>query len=232
MVSRIIALVLLSSLVLGLALAFREPSLALRLKPKKGRTYHFRLTVEREKPKEVGALDEDVYIVRSDAEAVVTNVTLTGMTIDGNDRSEELKKILPGPTAIMPWDALSRRTGEAKGLTFRGGGDPLIMSYLAEGGIYLGYFLEEPVKVGDKWDGSTTATGGCTGGTFKLVSIEKDVVTLDVTDIAMNGSKQIGPMTMTIDRETGLPRKLEYTAESLRTGRRSHFVQQMIDNAL
>ena len=135
--------------------------------------------------------------------------------------------------ARLPWTPLSRRTGMATGYSMQYP-KPDIVPYLQEAGIYLAFFKQEPVKPGDSWEGSTTATGGCTSGTFTFKGVQtshgKTFANLEVTKImfVQPTVEQAGPMRMLVDLSTGLPKVVDYKVRDRKTGSTTHFRQTLV----
>jgi len=46
-------------------------------------------------------------------------VRLTGLTIDGKDRTSDLRAIIGDQAVVMPWTVYSTRTGEMSGLNLK-----------------------------------------------------------------------------------------------------------------
>ena len=94
--------------------------------------------------------------------------------------------------------------------------------------------LIENVKPGDKWNGATTATGGCTGATFNFKEVKsvkgKDLAYFDVTNIMFinPADNQVGPMKMVVDLSTGLPTLVDYKVKNSKSGVTSHIREMAI----
>ncbi|MCW5940659.1 MAG: hypothetical protein KIS66_00410 [Fimbriimonadaceae bacterium] len=128
---------------------------------------------------------------------------------------------------MLQWTPLAVRTGDARGFALRHV-DPEIAPFLAEAGIYLCQFPPNPVRPGDSWSGSTTATGGCTSARYRYRGMERGRALFELTDIRMSSHEQIGPMTMTVDPAAGIPVRVEYRVRGRQTGRISRFVQVLV----
>lgn len=197
----------------------------MRLKVKPGQVYDYVLTVERLDKNEKGEISERAEVTKIDPDGTIyMDASVSGLKINGVDKSEDLQKILGNQKATIPWNDMSQRTGFLKPLKFQPG-DKKVMAYLGECGIYLAYFKKEPVKVGDSWNGVTTATGGCTSAKFTLTDLKANLAYLDVTDISMIDFKQVGPMKMIVNLDHGMTELVEYTAKHNETGNRLKFTQ-------
>lgn len=210
-----------------LAILAKPESYLMRLNLKPGQVMKYRLHMET--PKSKADLISTFQISKVEDGVFSMDSRLTGLTIDGKSATKALNEVCGGQVATLPWNTLSRRTGTMVPFNVKPG-HPELMPYLSEAGIYLACFPRQAVKPGDTWIGSTTATGGCTSGTFKLASVKskegKRLAVLEVTNIAfLNDAEQVGPMTMVVDLATGLPLRVEYKAKDSNTGRVSRFLQ-------
>ena len=211
-------------------LATSDRGLLLRLNLHAGEKFAYNLLVERSKPKESGALTMNYKVAKVDGNTIYIDASFSGLKINKKDRTKDLKAIVGNQTVTMPWTIYSRRTGSMTPLHMQPG-KPDVMSILSEAGIYLAYFQKQSAKIGDSWDGSTTATGGCTGGMYALKQVKtirgKKLAYFDVTGIrfADPANRQIGPMKMIVDLSTGLPTIVDYKVENIKTRRLSHFRQ-------
>lgn len=208
------------------ALLISAAGTTMRLHLRQGDLFEFTLKVERQNPTESAELRERVRIDRVERDQVTMRIRLTGLTIDGKDRSADLRQILGSQDVLMPWNLYSRRVGGLTPLRI-GKGDPKVLSFLSEAGLYACYFSADPVEPGDRWNGSTTATGGCTSGVFEFTKLHNNLASFEITDIDMASSTQIGPMQMTVDLTHGLPTWVNYTVSDKRTGRQSSFEQRL-----
>lgn len=225
------ALAALAMLGLSSALPSQEKGVTMRLTAKPGSTYRYRLTIEKRPPADKASLTSTFRISAGKGSTLNMECTLDRLEINGRDRTPELKSACGGQTAVLPWTNLSRRTGQTKGFHMTPGKAD-VDACLMEAGIYMPCFQSGPVKLGDSWPGSTTATGGCTGGkfTFKQKTKYKDRTTylFEVSRIAfLNGEKQLGPMLMTVAADTGMPIRMEYWVQNAK-GAKTHFLQQLI----
>ncbi len=210
---------------LVLAMFDSPPKLSLRLNLRAGQEFAVSLKVDRDKPATSGEIRESVRVMEVDNRVTTLRCTLTGMTLDGKDRSADLARMLKAPAVTFSWTDQAQRTGEMIGLEF-GTPNSELMPLLQEAGLYLCEFPSRAVGVGDSWRGSTTATGGCTSGTYTLKALKKDLAEIEVTNIQfLVPVEQQGPMKMVVDTKTGLPTRVEYRVKGQRTGRISHYVQ-------
>lgn len=211
-------------------LAAYAASYTFRLHLHVGQVFDTTLRVERQNPVEVGELKQRAEIVSVSDGVITMRVRFAGMTIDGKDRTKDLRAIVGQQAVDIPWTEYSTRTGEMTQLQLKRG-DAKVMSFLGEAGLYLCDFVQPAVGVGATWQGSTTATGGCTSGQFTLRQISnqggRTLAFFDVTDIRMFTSTQIGPMKMTVDLANGLPTYVAYTAQDNKTRRRTKFEQTL-----
>ncbi len=68
-------------------------------------------------------------------------------------------------------------------------------------------YPEKALRVGDSWTDERTAQGMVTKSTYKVKSISKDIVALDITgEVSGIGTGKLSG-DMDIDRETGVPKK-------------------------
>jgi hypothetical protein len=155
------------------------------------------------------------------------------LTVNGKDRTKDLNAVWGGQVAKLPWTTLSHRTGVATSYETNGAKDD-ILPFISEAGIYLASFKQNPVKPGDSWDGATTATGGCTSGTFTLTDVKtvhgKQLAYFDVTKIMFVNPAidQLGPMHMVVDLSSGLPTVVDYKVKNRTNGRIRHFRQTLV----
>jgi hypothetical protein len=222
------------TLLCGLALLVRpEPTYTLRLNLHQGQVIKYKLLVDRDNPKESGEFDSSYTITDVKENLIEMDCRATGLKINGQDRGKDLDAAWGGQVAKLPWTPLSRRTGIATGYDAQNI-KPDMVPILNEAGIYLAYFQRQPVKVGDSWPGSTTATGGCTGGRFTLTKIGTDhgkqMAYFDVTRIgfADPANKLVGPMHIIVDMATGLPTVVDYKVRNNDSKRTSHFRQELV----
>jgi hypothetical protein len=208
------------------ALLFGVAGTTMRLHLNRGDLFEFSLKIERQNPPEKAEIQESVKIESVERGVVTMRIRLAGLNIDGQDRRADLRQIIGSQDVLMPWDRYSRRVGGMTGLRL-GKGDPKVLAFLAEAGIYACYFSADPVKPGDRWNGATTATGGCTNGVFEFTKLDNSIAQFQITDIDMAASTQIGPMTMAVDLKHGLPTKVRYAVKDNRTGRRTDFEQTL-----
>jgi len=205
----------------------------MRLKLHEGEVIKYDLLIERDKPKQSGVFSSSYTIAKIHAGTIDMDCRAIGLKIDGKNRTSDLNKAWGGQVAKLPWTELSHRTGMAIGYNAsKANGD--IIPYLYEAGIYFPYFKRDAVKPGDTWVGSTTATGGCTDGTFTLKQVKtehgKQLAYFDVTDIKFldRSNAQLGPMRMVVDLSNGLPTVVDYKVKNSSTGRTSHFRQTLV----
>ncbi len=116
----------------------------LRLQPAAGSTYEYVLRIERPASHEHGELHERIAIRKKGGD-VIMHIALTGLTIDGRDRTKDLEAIIGRQTVDLPWTEFCNRSGEMSPLDLKPG-DPKVMSYLAEAGIYAGSFVTRAVS--------------------------------------------------------------------------------------
>ncbi len=202
----------------------------MRLNLKSGQIIRYRLLIERDKPKETGEFDSSYTISTNQPDVIDMDCRATGLKINGKDRTADLNKAWGGQVAKLPWTTLSRRTGMETNYEAKSAKRDVI-PFLMEAGIYLAFFQKGPVKPGDSWDGSTTATGGCTSGHFTFTGVRqvkgRQVADFDVTNIMFldQADEQVGPMKMVVDLSSGLPEAVDYKVKNGKTGRTSHFRQ-------
>lgn len=205
-----------------LAILAKPEGYLMRLNLKPGQVVKYRLHME--KPTAKADLVSTFTVSKIESDVITMDSRLTGLTVNGKDATRALNEVCGGQVATLPWNTLSRRTGAMVPFNVKPG-HPELMPYLSEAGIYLACFPRQAVKLGDTWIGSTTATGGCTSGTFKLAGVKRGMALLEVTNIAfLNDEEQVGPMTMAVDLASGLPTRVEYRVKD-KAGRVSHFVQ-------
>ena len=228
-----IALALCATLSVASAWGADGKGYVLRLNVHQGQIVRYRLVIERDKPRESGEFDSSNTISGVQRDVINMDCRATGLKIGGKDRTADLKKAWGGQVAKLPWTTLSRRTGMATGYEAKSAKKDVI-PYLEEAGVYLACFQKDPVKPGDSWDGSTTATGGCTSGHFTFKGVRKEkgkqVADFDVTNIMFinQADAQVGPMKMVVDLATGLPKVVDYKVKNQKTGRTSHFRQILV----
>lgn len=205
----------------------------MRLDLRKGQVIRYKLAIERDKPRESGEFYSSYTISEAKHDLINMDCRATGLKINGKDRTADLEAVWGGQVAKLPWTTLSRRTGMATGYKMQTPKAELL-PYLEEAGIYLAFFQKDPVKPGDSWDGSTTATGGCTNGRFTLEKVKtergKQVALFEVNHIMFvnPADEQVGPMRMVVDLKTGLPDIVDYKVKNRKTGRTSHFRQTRV----
>lgn len=216
------ALTVLAALVLAPASPY-----TMRLKLQAGQALRYRLSVERDGPKTSGKILTDVAIKEVRQGILTMEATLTGLEIDGRDRTADLRKIVTQPTVTFSWTNRAQRFGGMTPLEMSSSNSD-IMPFLSEAGLYLCDFPAQAIKPGDEWDGSVTATGGCTSGRYRLVEVKKNLAYVEVTEIGMAYCDQLGPMKMTVDLTTGVPESIEYTVRGKTSGRKSHYVQTLL----
>lgn len=211
---------------IALAMIDAPQNALLRLNLDKDTEYAVSLKVERDKPKTSGEIRQVVKVAKVNLR-VTLECRLTGMTIDGKDRSSDLARMLAKPTVTFDWTDRAQRQGEMTALAF-GKVNEDLMPLLQEAGLYLCEFPANPVAPGISWRGSTTATGGCTSATYTLKNLQKHLAEIEVTDIQFLAPvEQIGPMKMTVDTRTGFPTRVEYRVKGQKTGRISHYTQTL-----
>jgi hypothetical protein len=224
-----IEIMLLPAMSLAVALAQPAGKYVLRLHLKPGQVFDASLQVQRQSPIETGEIRERIEIGKVQNGVITVRVQITGLSINGRDRQADLNTILGKQVIEMPWTEQSGRTGPMTQLKVHAG-NPEALALLGEAGLYLCAFVGPAVKPGDSWNGSTTATGGCTSGLFTLKDFStkdgKQFAIFEITDIRMFTSTQVGgPMKMTVDMATGLPTFVSYSARDNETGRISTFEQ-------
>lgn len=219
------------ALTLCLSAPGKPTAYALRLNLHQGETFRCKLLIERDKPKKRAELLTTYTISKVDAKGVMyMDCRNTKMTINGKDRTKELNTACGGEVATFPWTPYSRRTGTATYMHFRPASEEFY-SFMRDSGVYLACFQRQDAKVGDSWEGSTTATGGCTGGIYRLREVKqvggKQLAYFDVTKIRFlnEGDTQVGPMHMIVDLSNGLPTVVDYKVKNTKTGATSHFRQ-------
>lgn len=206
-----------------------QPSQMVRLRLHPGQVFQVSLRVERDGPKTNAEIRHTVSVKNAQSGILTLHDDLKGMTIDGKDRSADLKKALSVSAVTFSWNDRAQRTGDMTGISIARN-DPQLMPVLQEAGLYLCEFPEKAIKPGDSWYGSTTATGGCTMGKYTLREFttdnEKRVAIIEVTDIRFQVDvTPVGPMVMTVNLKNGLPEKVEYSVRGKKSGRISHYVQ-------
>lgn len=212
---------------IALAIIDAPQNALLRLNLDQDTEYAVSLKVERDKPKTSGEIRQVVTVAKVNPGTVRLECRLTGMTIDGKDRSSDLARMLTKSTVTFDWTDRAQRQGEMTTLAF-GKVNEDLMPLLQEAGLYLCEFPAKPVAPGTSWRGSTTATGGCTSATYTLKNLQKHLAEIEVTDIQFLAPvEQIGPMKMTVDTRTGFPIRVEYRVKGQKTGRISHYTQTL-----
>lgn len=197
--------------------------LRLNLKPKQ--TFDVVLKVDRDKPNTTGEIHQKLTVKSIDRGTIWFEDTLVGLSINGRDRTADLKRILSNQSVTFGWNSRAQRIGDMSPLGIRERDDE-IFSVLGEAGLYLCEFPESPAKPDSVWMGSTTATGGCTVGKYRLKDWVEDHFNVEVTDIQFQVPVDpVGPMKMEVDSKTGMPRKVEYSVRGRKSGRVSHYVQ-------
>jgi hypothetical protein len=230
---RLFVSIALSCLALAAVAAENKTGYIMRLNLHKGQVIKYKLLVERDNPKISGVFSSSYTITDVHLGVISMECRATGLTVDGKDRTKDLNAVWGGQVAKLPWTTLSHRTGAATGYETNGAKDD-ILPFLSEAGIYLAYFKQNPVEPGDSWDGATTATGGCTNGTFTLTDVKKvhgqQLAYFDVTKIMFVSPTidQVGPMHMIVNLSTGLPTVVDYKVKSRKSGRTSHFRQTLV----
>lgn len=218
-------MILTTLLALGLA------PITMRLILQTGQVLKFSLTIQRDRPKLTGEILETVKITRVQGGILTMDATLSGLTIDGKNRSADLKQTLSQPTVTLSWNAFGQRSGGMSPLKFD---RPVasIMPWLGEAGLYLCEFPNRAISIGDRWMGSVTATGGCTSGKYQLKGLSdvggRRMASVEVTEIGLYSGEQATPMTMIVDLKTGIPESVDYSVVSP-TGVRSRFVQRLLN---
>jgi hypothetical protein len=204
---------------------------ALRLNLHQGDTFKCKLLIERDKPKRRAELVTTYTISKVDSKGVMyMDCRNTRMTINGKDRTKELNTACGGEVATFPWTPYSRRTGTATYMHFRPASEEFY-SFMRDSGVYLACFQRQDAKVGDSWEGSTTATGGCTGAIYNLRDVKttkgKQFAYFELTRIRFLNSKdvQVGPMRMVVEVSNGVPTVVDYKVKNTKTGVTSHFRQ-------
>ena len=217
-------------LTIAAALILNSPdakTYSMRLNLRAGNTFSYKLLVERDKPKTTAEFTNTFKITRVDGNTMYMDGKFVKLKIDKKDRTRDLKAIVGNGAVTWPWTIYSRRTGSVTHMEIHPGKED-VMNFLAEEGIYLAYFQRQEVKPGDKWNGATTATGGCTGATFNFKEVKtvkgKDLAHFDVTNIMFinPADNQVGPMKMVVDLSTGLPTLVDYKVKNSKTGVTSH----------
>jgi hypothetical protein len=202
----------------------------MRLNLHKGSSIKYKLSIDRTNPKESGVMFNTFKISNVEGNTLYMDCYVDKLKINNKDRTKDLKAVVGDRPVTLPWTIYSRRTGTV-GRREIYPGKPDVMAMLREGGIYLPYFQRQEVKPGDRWNGSTTATGGCTGATYNFKNVKsvdgKNLAYFDVTEIRFlkPEDKQIGPMKMIVDLSTGLPTVVDYKVKNSETGQVSHFRQ-------
>jgi len=205
----------------------------MRLHLQQGQTFAYKLSIDRSNPKQSGALTLNYKISRVDGDTVYMDAKMAKLSINGKDRTKDLKATVGDQVATLPWTTTCRRTGMMKAFNMNPV-KPDIMPFLVEAGIYMPYFQKQEVKVGDTWHGSTTATGGCTSGQFHFTGTKdsgnKHLAVFEVTNIFFldRDNEQVGPMKMLVDLSTGLPTVVDYKVKNKKSGCVSHFRQTRV----
>jgi len=172
-------------------------------------------------------------ISKVDANTIYMDASFARLKLNGKDRTKDLRATVGSQTVTMPWTIYSHRTGVMSPLHM----NPVkqdIMPILSEAGIYLAFFEKQPVKIGDSWEGSVTATGGCTSGTFTLRKVRAEhhtqLADFEITHIMFidSADEQVGPMRMTVDLSTGLPTTVEYAVKNSKTNRMTRIRQMCV----
>ena len=215
-------MLLVSSIILATVSA-----LPLRLNLQKGDQFDFLLTVNRHSPEETGTLTEHVVIAKVQGDTITMNITLTRLSINGVDRTSDLKKAVQNQVIAMPWTTQAMRTGSMTPLAIAQNSPKDVLAMLAEGGLYLCQFPKGPVTVGQSYSGATTATGGCTNGQYTVREIMPGRVRFEITKIAMRNCTQVSPLEMWVSTTTGLPTIMRYSARGNKSGRLYEFEQKL-----
>lgn len=204
--------------------------LVLSLSPKQ--EFSFSLAVEREKPVASGTILFKVKVRSARSGHYVLDDDIVGLTIEGKDRTGDMKACLEKPSVSFEWNSRGQRAGAMSPLSFRKSMPADMAGVFSEAGLYLCEFPSTAVKAGDSWPGSTTATGGCTSGLYTLKGFRfvkgKEVADVEVTKIAMSLAEQVGPMKMTVDVVSGVPITVDYKVRGKKSGRISRFLQTWI----
>lgn len=210
-----------------------EPKVTMRLNLLQGQKFTYVLVIDSERLKTHTEVTHKATISDADRDSLTMDVQIAGITINGKDRSKDLKKVLSNDTATLGWDRLSRRNGAMTGLNFAQPETDLTPA-LSECGIYLCQFPQDAVAPGSTWRGATTATGGCTSGTYKFLSKTtengREVAKFEVSKIGMSQSTLLAPMKMTVDLASGLPIYVDYSVKRNQTGKKVHFRQVLTLN--
>jgi hypothetical protein len=230
---------LLGSAITLVAMKAPQQGQTLRLNLKPGQVWTYKLAVERPNKARSGEMVNRFKVTKVDNNVIILQGNVVGLRQGGKDKTKELN-ILMGPRpATIPYDHLSRRVGQLIPLENREA-DPKVRAKLGEeeyinvalligeAGLYHGHFKQEPVKPGDSWIGSVTATGGCTSATFTYKGSKGNIAHFEVTDIAMDRHDQIGPMKLQIDVNSGMPVYMEYRVKQRQSGLESKFVQTLV----
>lgn len=154
------------------------------------------------------------------------NAKFVGLTIDGKDRSADLFKVLPNPVVRMPWTRSATLGGRMSDLEVRESKDTLLMQAIGEAGLYLCAFPTTAITQGESWQGSTTATGGCTSATFTLSKFDRGHAYVNLSKVALRAASLKGAFLMVVDIQTGLPKDVSYTVVR-KSGRVSHIRQRL-----
>lgn len=226
---------MLSALVCYTAFAIGTPetkAYTMRLNLREGQSFKYKFLIERDKPKVSGEFINTFKISKVDGNVMYMDGKFEKLKIGGKERTKDLKAVVGNGAITWPWTIYSRRTGTQTHIEIHPGKAD-VMSCLSETGIYLACFQRQEVRPGDSWNGSTTATGGCTGAKFNFKEVKtvegKQLAYFDVTNIMFinPADEQVGPMKMIVDLSTGLPTLVDYKVKNSKTGTTSHFRQTL-----
>jgi len=213
-------------------IAFLGAAQLLQLNLSEGMTFDFVLSVKREKPASSGEIHSRVSVNAIDKSVIELRDDLTGISINGADRTADMKACLDNAHVFFEWNRRGQRAGAMSPLNFRRQMPSDMIGVFGEAGLYLCEFPGKPVSPGDSWAGSTTATGGCTSGFYTLKAFRSEngiaVADIEVTKIAMRQSDQVGPMKMVVDVKTGMPIRVDYRVQDKVTKKQSQITQTWI----
>lgn len=216
---------------LALATILRSPdTAALRLNLHKGDAFRTVLRIEQSNPSQVAELGTRFDVLDAKNGVIELQAKISTLSINGKDKTSDLRDVVGDGIVTFNWNEFGARWGGGGRMRTRAV-HPELNPILAEAGIYFCNFTRAKVQPGSKWNGSTTASGGCTTGLYELQGFKneggKPVAVMSVTNIALFDSQQLTPMKMVVDTRHGVPSLVDYSVRK-NDNRSLHITQKLV----